>query len=436
MPAILSKSSSIRERERVFDESEKDGTVSASYFDDPANEEAFRFLIVVGTMAHGYGIASDRLQAYLERVAATVGLQGRFEATPSSILFVVWLGEAGRQHIHYAPMSAPGFDLARLSCLSGIMDKVAGGTLSIPAATEAMNAVSAAPAPYGPIPIGLGFAVCGAGFGLLMGLGWLDIAFAGLCSLVVFALTQMSGRFPWIGTRLEFLSAFAVALLAGLLAASFPGSDRSIVTLSGLITLMPGYGVTIGIAELASGQISSGMQRLASAVISLLKLFLGAFAGSLIIAQLLSISDPTIPAPTPAIWAWVFVGLLVIGLGFIFQARPHDLIWVMLGGLIAYAGIVLGAPFGPWQGSLIGTFGLVVFANLYSMRTGQPTSTVTVPAIMILVPGASALLGLRATAAQGAVSGLATEWQVLLNIGAIIAGLVIAHVVVPPRATL
>jgi len=108
----------------------------------------------------------------------------------------------------------------------------------------------------------------------------------------------------------------------------------------------------------------------------------------------------------------------------------------VLGGVLAYAGVVIGSKFGFWQGSFVGALILGIYANLFAWRLRRPTSIVMLTAIMVLVPGAAAYRGLHTLQTSGVVSGLGSEWQVLVNIGAIIAGLLVACTLVPPKATL
>jgi uncharacterized membrane protein YjjB (DUF3815 family) len=127
---------------------------------------------------------------------------------------------------------------------------------------------------------------------------------------------------------------------------------------------------------------------------------------------------------------------LAVGLGLTFQVRPKDFGWTVLGGVLAYAGVVVGSELGFWQGSFVGALLLGVYANLFAWRLRRPTSIVLLTAVMVLVPGASAYSGFHAAEIGGAVSGLAAEWQVLVNIVAIIAGFFLAYTLVPPKPTL
>ena len=149
-----------------------------------------------------------------------------------------------------------------------------------------------------------------------------------------------------------------------------------------------------------------------------------------------AVPDAVVPPGIPAVWTWLFVALLVVGLAIVFQVRTKDFGWTVLGGLLAYAGIAIGNQIGFWQGSFIGALLLSIYSNLFAWRLGRPTSIIMLTAIMVLVPGAAAYRGLHVAETSGLTSGLSAEWHVLVNIAAIIAGLVVAYSVIPPKATL
>ncbi|WP_170574723.1 threonine/serine ThrE exporter family protein [Ruegeria atlantica] len=405
------------------------------YFDDLKHEEAFRFLIDIGSLAHGYGISSHRLASMLENVAGSVGLMGKFDVTPASILFVVWLPKDRRQRIHYAPMPSPGFDLTRVNGLFEIRAGIENGSLTIRQAFAAMNDVKAQPPAFGPLLVGLGYALCGAGFGVLLNLGWADVFFSALASLAVYVVALLCRSWPQFGGQIELISGLLVASLAVLFDFTFPGSNHISVILAGLVVLLPGYSLTLGIAELSFRKVSSGLQRLTAGTLTLLNLFIGAAIGLALLSHVHSIAPPLPSTPPDTIWVWLFAVLLVAGLAFVFQVRPRDFIWVLLAGLVAHSGVSLGSGLGYWQGSFLGALGVGLFASLFSTMRHQPTSTVLIPAVMVLVPGATALRGLRSAALDGVTSGLTIEWQALANIGAIIAGLLVASAVISSKST-
>jgi uncharacterized membrane protein YjjB (DUF3815 family) len=141
------------------------------------------------------------------------------------------------------------------------------------------------------------------------------------------------------------------------------------------------------------------------------------------------------PPGVAPFWAWIFLVCLVVGMALTFQVRPKDFGWAVLGGVLAYAGVVVGGELGFWQGSFLGALLLGLYANLFAWRLRRPTSIVLLTAVMVLVPGASAYRGLRAVEISQA-SGMAAEWPVLISILAIIAGFFLAYTLVPPKPTL
>lgn len=119
-----------------------------------------------------------------------------------------------------------------------------------------------------------------------------EFLFAALCSFLVFLLTQLAGRWRVLGQRLEFVAGVVTALAAGGLAVLAPGSNLILVVLCGLVVLIPGFTLTLGIAEIASGLLLSGLQRFAFGLMTLLKLFLGAIFGYLIFSQFFDVPSP------------------------------------------------------------------------------------------------------------------------------------------------
>ena len=95
-----------------------------------AFDESCRLIIELGTVAHGYGVSSIRLEAYLTRVTRALGLQGEFIVTPSDINFIFSREADARQHSHFSRMAASSFDMAKLAQVGELVDQVEAGTLS------------------------------------------------------------------------------------------------------------------------------------------------------------------------------------------------------------------------------------------------------------------------------------------------------------------
>lgn len=403
-----------------------------------AFDDACHFVIALDTEAHGYGVSSYRLESYLSRVTQALGLHGEFMVTPSYINFIFWRKGEAQQHSHFARMAATTFDMAKVSKIGELVNQIEDGTLSVDEGMSRLEEVGKQPPIYGHWPVALGYALSGSGFAVLLSVSWSDIFLAGLLSLVVYAIVLLAARSQWIAHTLELTTALVASILANAIAILVPGGDPFVVTLCALIVLIPGLALTLGLAELSAKHVISGMSRLMDGILTTLKLFIGAAIGTVMVNAVWTVPAAVAPPAIQPLWTWMFVVLLLVGLAIVFQVRPKDFAWTVLGGVLAYAGVVIGSKFGFWQGSFVGAVALGIYANLFAWRLQRPTSIVMLTAIMVLVlvPGAAAYRGLHAVATSGVMSGLTAEWQALVNIFAILAGLLAAYTLVPPKVTL
>lgn len=227
---------------------------------------------------------------------------------------------------------------------------------------------------------------------------------------------------------MEFVAAAIVTV--------WPGGDPFLLSLCGLVVLIPGMGLTLGLGEIFTQNIPSGFQRLTGSVMTTLKLYLGAIIGISAVAFFCTLPEVAAVPAKSILWQWIFVALLVVGLGFIFQVARRDFVWIILGGLLAFAGILFGAKYGYWQGSFLGSLALAAFANAFAIKLDRPASVVLLTGIMILVPGVAAYRGLATLATDSTASGLAAEWQAVVIILAIFAGQIVANWLVHPKASL
>jgi uncharacterized membrane protein YjjP (DUF1212 family) len=399
-------------------------------------DEACRFIIALGKAGHGYGVSSHRLESYLVRVCRALSLHGEFMVTPSYINFIFWQESDERQHSHFARMPSSTFDMAKLARVGELVDQVESGTLSVTEGVTRLKSIGSQSPYYGRLPVALGYLIVGAGFAVILSASWGDVFLSGLLSLVVYAVVLLAARSDWVAHTLELSAAFVTSVLANTVAFFMPGSDAFIVTLCALIVLIPGLALSLGLAEISAKDVISGTSRLTDGIIITLKLFIAAYIGTALVNALSTVPAAVTPPAIPAVWTWLFVISLVAGLAVIFQVLPRDFGWTMLGGVLAYAGVVFGSRFGFWQGSFVGALTLGLYANLYAWRLRRPTSTVMLTAAMVLVPGAAAYRGLHTGVTGGLVSGLGAEWHVLVNMFAILAGFVVAYSLVPPKSTL
>lgn len=110
---------------------------------------ACRFIIALGTVAHGYGVSSYRLESYLVRVTRALSLHGEFLVTPSYINFIFWWDGDQRQHSHFARMASSTFDMAKLARVGELVDQIESGVLTVAEGATRLKSIGSQSPIYG-----------------------------------------------------------------------------------------------------------------------------------------------------------------------------------------------------------------------------------------------------------------------------------------------
>jgi uncharacterized membrane protein YjjB (DUF3815 family) len=87
-------------------------------------------------------------------------------------------------------------------------------------------------------------------------------------------------------------------------------------------------------------------------------------------------------------------------------------------------------------GVLVGAFALGVLANAYARLLKRPAQVVSVPAMLLLVPGSLGLRGVSSLLDRDTLTGVESVFATVVVAMAIVAGLLIANAVVSPRRSL
>jgi uncharacterized membrane protein YjjB (DUF3815 family) len=177
-----------------------------------------------------------------------------------------------------------------------------------------------------------------------------------------------------------------------------------------------------------------------SALLTLLWLGFGAAIGTRI-GQ--AFAAPGVGAPQTALPQWTtLIALLIAPIAFmvLFRARPRDGFVIAAAGWLAFWGGRWGAQLAndPAIGAAIGAFVVGMFSNVYGRVMSRPTSVPLVPGLMLLVPGS---LGFRSVAQlagreKDVLTSIDSAFTMAFVAIALVAGLLLTRVIVPPRKIL
>jgi uncharacterized membrane protein YjjB (DUF3815 family) len=209
------------------------------------------------------------------------------------------------------------------------------------------------------------------------------------------------------------------------------------VVLASLIILLPGLTLTLALNELATGHLVSGTARFTGAMMTFLKIGLGVGLGQRL-AMFLPLQPAGEPhAMLPAWTLWVCLLLTPWGLAVLFRARWREAVWIVPVTVAAFWGARLGVDLlGGGLGAVVGALLAGLLSNALARWRRRPAVVFIVPSILLLVPGSIGYRSLSLLLNQDVTSGLGNAFEGLLVGISLVAGLLLANVLLPPRNAL
>ena len=400
---------------------------------------AVAFVLKLGRALHSGGAASYRLEDALRAVSAALGIRAQFFAAPTELMYAFDVDGEERTAMQ---RTEPGeVDLGRLAALEAVTLAVIRGSLGPAEAGAEIDRIALAPPPWPAGAVLIAFGTASASAAWFFGGRAAEIGAALLAGLAIGALLRFASGRPVLA-RLGDLGGAVIAAFLGSLAACLVAPVAApVITLAGIIVLLPGVTLTTAVGELAQRHLASGTVRLSGALVVLLFLGFGAAAGDhmgRIVGGWLDLAPfGWAPAPLPG-WSEV-AALLTASLSFavLFQAPRRDSGWIVLLCALAYLGNALGArAVGPEVGAFLGALTAGVGSALLSRLLDRPAVVTRVPAMTLLVPGSIGFLSFSSLLSDDVTAGVRTAFQVAVVAISLVTGLLVANVVVPPRRLL
>lgn len=257
-----------------------------------------------------------------------------------------------------------------------------------------------------PVVLVCGYVASGFGLAILLRGGWWDVLLASAGAALVWLvgfLLDGSGRFApaYFSLWVPFLSAFLPAVLASVVfATARPQVNVILASVSSVAIPLPGFTVTLGVAELVRNRIVRGVGHLVQGVVVLLWLFLGVWLGSALVLGIAGVDynlDDTADVPLAQTWYFLAVPALAVSLSVAFYVPHRDFPWTFLICCMAYA-VTYAASFIKRDTAYLGTFlaaaVTTMCANTWSWYFDRPQTIAMLPGIVFLVAGSGGLLGL------------------------------------------
>ena len=353
----------------------------------------YKFIVQLGKALHHYGVPSYKSEMFLTEVAAKKGIKASFMDLPTWINYVFY--EDDEQTYNHVQSVKPGeLNLGALAKTVGVANNLINDIISFEEAKEDLDEIDSTPTKYGPILQLIGFVVSAGAFSIILDTGWVSAAVAAFVGAIIFHITLLAKRYPYVRSTLEALVSFVSTIVIGLLSLWIDQINISLTILASIIVFIPGLSITTALEEITAKNLVSGTAKLFDALVSLFKQFLGVVLGLTILRLLVDIDQQPVINNVPLWMDYVAIILLALSLSSAFKIQIRDLFFCVMVGFISYFTTTLFAFAGIFMSIFMGTMVTVAVSKLFSRLNNSPRLVFLVPGIIMLVPGSKAFLGL------------------------------------------
>jgi uncharacterized membrane protein YjjP (DUF1212 family) len=346
----------------------------------------------------------------------------------------VTVGELPHQEAFVLRVRPAGVDLDAIARLDGLVRAVLDGRLGPDAALARLGEIRSHPLDRPAIVRLAAYGAAGAAVAPVLGGGWQEVLAAAAVGLLVGAIALIARRASRTEPMVAPLATAAASLSAAGLAHLGLKLTPDVVTLAALVSLLPGMTLTIGIRELATEHLQSGVANTANALVQLLGLVFGVGVGRQIATSWFG--RITSAAPNTH-FSWIHVvAALAAGLAFTVTLRaPWNAAPVMCSATaLAVCSNAAGKQlFGPTAGVFAAALAIGVTGGIAAVPLRRSPLVFIVPGVLMLVPGSAGFNSLLQLLTGQTVSGIEAGFQTLVTALSIAYGLMVATVVLPRR---
>ena len=407
-----------------------DGLPTVGSADETSGE--ILLILKLGRALHTYGYPAPFLETALSRVAERFGIESQFFSTPTSLFSA--FGPLERQRTYLLRVEPGEVNLGKLARLQEVIDGTLAGGLDAAAASARVEQITAAPALYGSAISVLAVGLAAAGAAIFSGGGLREVGVAGLLGLLTGGCGALAGRERWPPGIFQAVAAALVSCLAALATRVVGPLSIYIVTLAGLIVLLPGFTLTVALVELATRHLASGTARLMGALMTFMTLGFGIAAGSLLASAALGPAVSATPLPPPAWAEWIAFVIAPLSFTWLLRAAARDAPWIVAIGFVAVESGRLGSNVaGPELGMFVGALAVSFASALYLRFLRRPAEILLVPGIFLLVPGSIGFKSIEQLLGKNVVLGVEAAFRMVFVAVALMAGMLIGNALAPRR---
>ena len=366
--------------------------------DAPAvdTEVLLDFMYRLGQALLACGEQTAEVERLLRRTALAYGMDSARVVTFPTAVFITIRDHRG-ERTTLAEGPAQGLRLDQIADIYALGAAAERAEVTLREGLELLADILRRPGRFGPAGIVAGHTVLSVGLAMLFLPSLPNLAAAGLLGLMVGALKLFGRDRSVLAVPMPVLAATLVSAAAFMAMQRGLPVDPFYVVVAPLVTFLPGGMLTLGMVELAYGDMMSGSSRLITGLVQLVLLAFGLAAGAALVGYTPDYLIESAVETAPLAWGpwapWAAVVVFGTGVYMHFSAPRHSLGWMLLVLLLTFAAQRLAAAV--FNSEITGFFGMLVatpLGYLIQQRFKGPPAMVTyLPSFWLVVPCALGL---------------------------------------------
>ena len=401
----------------------------------PDESRGIEFVLRFTDVGQASGYPADDLEERVLSLTAHLGLAApQISATPTIV--ELSFGSLQEQRSYTFRVRPRAVDLDAIARLDNLVNHVLADRLEPAEGLEQLNEIQARPLVRPSLVRLAAYAVAGAAVTPVLGGGWPEVAAGALVGLVVGVVVLLARQPAKTDAALAPLAAIAASFTAASIVELGLDASSDVVTLAALVTLLPGMTLTMGMRQLATEHLQSGVANTALALVQLLGLVFGVAVGRSVAANWFGVSPA--PAPHATFTGTSVLAALAAGLAFTVTLRASWRAAPIMCTATALAVVTNAAGkelFGPAAGVFIAALAIGVIGGLFSGVLKRSALVFVVPGVLMLVPGSAGFDSLLKLLTGETVGGIEAGFNTFVTAMAIAYGLMLSTIVLPRRFT-
>ncbi len=356
------------------------------------------FMYRFGQAMLACGEQTAKVELVLRRIASAYGMRrSRVVVFPTALFISVHVGEDERVTLAEGPTQ--GLRLDQIADVYELGDLAQRGEIQPRDGIDRLAGILKKPTRFGAVGIIVGHIILTVGLAFVLDSSTVNVIATAILGAVIGVVKALNRDRTILAVPVPVLSATLVSSLVFLGIKYGLPMDPRCSLIPPLVSFLPGALLTLGMVELAYGDMVSGSSRLMTGFIQLVLLAFGLAAGAALVGYSPENLVDTSGSVNATGWALLapWAGVIVFGVGaYLHFSAPRDsLLWMLFVLLVVFAIQQLSYQ---WTGNAAasGFFAMLVVTPLgYLIQlkfNGPPAMVTFLPSFWLLVPGVMGLM--------------------------------------------